>query len=176
MNIHRLQGAALIISAVIDLIGLIGSGTSAVRYLFVLGALLLMFGIPAVQSLQPAGTLGWIGIGLIELAALIVLILNVTTVSGAGVVSSAIPLLSALAGGIGRVIVGWITTRRDVFPQWVGWAFIAEGVLNFIGGLLNAAPLASAIGIIVALLGAAALLGYGWFIMNRSAGGVLSPH
>ncbi len=168
MNIRRLQGAALIISAVIDLVGLIGAGTSAVRYLFILGALLLMFGVPALQSLQPAGTLGWIGIGLIELAALIALILNVTGASGAGIVSNAIPLLSALAGGIGRVIVGWITTRRDVFPQWVGWAFIAEGVLNFLGGLLNAASLASVFGILVALLGAAALLGYGWFIMNRS--------
>lgn len=170
MNIRRLQGAALIISAVIGLIGLIGSGTSAVRYLFVLGALLLMFGVPAIQSLQPAGILGWIGIGLIELAALVALVLNLTA-SGSSVASSTIPLLSALAGGIGRIIVGWITARRDVFPQWVGWAFIAEGVLNFIGGQLNAASLASAIGIIVALVGAAALLTYGWFIMNRSAVG-----
>ena len=69
MNIRRLQGAALIISAVINLVGLLGSGTSAVRILFVIGALLLIFGVPAIESVQQAGMLDWAGIALIELKA-----------------------------------------------------------------------------------------------------------
>src|SRR5512138_2236425 len=169
MNIRRLQGAALIISAVINLVGLLGSGTSAVRILFVIGALLLIFGVPAIESVQQAGMLDWAGIALIELAAIIALVLNISFMSGAGISSSALPLASAILGGIGRVIVGWLTTQRDAFMKWVGWAFLAEGVLNLIGGLMGGSSLAEIVGILVALLGAAALLGYGWGIMQRSA-------
>ncbi len=168
MNIRRLQGAALIISAVIDLVGLIGSGTSAVRFLFILGALLLIFGVLGIEPVQKAGMLDWVGIVLIELAAIIALVLNIMSMSGGGLFSSAIPLTSAILGAIGRVIVGWLTTRRNVFPVWTGWAFIAEGILNFIGGLVSSAPWASTIGILVALLGAAALFGYGWGLMMHS--------
>ena len=102
MNIRRLQGAALIISAVINLVGLLGSGTSAVRILFVIGALLLIFGVPAIESVQQAGMLDWAGIALIELAAIIALVLNISFMSGAGISSSALPLASAILGGIGR--------------------------------------------------------------------------
>jgi hypothetical protein len=168
MNIRRLQGAVLIISAVIDLVGLIGSGTSAVRFLFLIGALLLIFGVLAIEPVQQAGTLDWVGIALIELAAIIALMLNILSMSGGGNLSIAIPLTSAILGGIGRVVVGWLSTRRNVFPVWAGWAFIAEGVLNFIGGLLGNAPFAEPVGILVALLGAAALFAYGWGIMQRS--------
>ena len=171
MNIRRLQGAALIISAVINLVGLIGSGTSAVRVLFVIGALLLILGLPAIESVQQAGMLDWVGIILIELAAIIALVLTISSMSGASVSSSAIPLASAILGAIGRVIVGWLTTRHNAFPAWVGWALIAEGVLNFLGGLLSIEVL----GILVPLLGAAALLGYGWWIMQRSGGWVSRP-
>ncbi len=169
MNIRRLQGAALIISAVINLVGLIGSGTSPVRYLFLLGALLLIFGVPAIELVQRAGTLDWVGIVLIELAAIIALVLNIVSMSGGGSFSSAIPLTSAILGAVGRVIVGWLTTQHRDFPVWAGWTFMAEGVLNFVGGLLGNAPFAEALGIVVALLGAAALFAYGWGIMQHSA-------
>ena len=169
MSIRRLQGAALIIAAVIDLVGLIGSGTSAVRFLFLLGALLLIFGVLGIEPVQKAGTLDWVGVALVEIAAIIALVLNLMSMSGGGDVSSAIPVTSAVLGGIGRVIVGWLTTRRNVFPVWTGWAFLAEGALNFVGGLLGNAPFAEAVGILVALLGAAALFGYGWGIMQHSS-------
>lgn len=175
MNIRRLQGAALIISAVIDLIGLIGSGTPAVRVLFIIGGLLLIFGIPAIQSVQPAGTLQWIGIILIELAAVIALVLNVMSMSGGANFGETIPLISAVAGLLGRLIVGWLTTQRDEFMKWVGWAFMADGVLNFIGDLITNSPLAFGIGVLGALAGAAALLGYGWGIMQRAGGWVSHP-
>jgi hypothetical protein len=168
MNIRRLQGAALIISAVIGLVGLIGSGTAAVRALFILGGLLLIFGVPAIELVQQAGMLDWVGIALIELAAIIALVLNIGSVSGASITSSAIPLLSAILGGVGRVIVGWLTIQRGAFMKWVGWAFVAEGILNLVGGLIGSSALASAVGILVVLLGAAALLGYGWGIMQHS--------
>src|SRR5512142_397065 len=168
MNIRRLQGAALIISAVINLVGLLGSGTSAVRILFLIGALLLIFGVPAIESVQQAGMLDWVGIALIELAAIIALVLNLGSMSGVSITSGAIPLVSAILGAVGRVIVGWLTTQRDAFMKWVGWTFIAGGILNLVGGLVGASPLAEAVSILVALLGAAALLGYGWGIMQRS--------
>ncbi len=169
MNIRRLQGAALIISAVINLVGLIGSGTSAVRFLFLLGALLLIFGALAIEPVQQAGTLDWAGVILIVLAAIIAFIINITSMAGAAVSSSAIPLTSAILGAVGRVIVGWLTTRRTVFPVWAGWALIGEGILNFVGGLLSSASLGTALGVLSVLLGAAALFAYGWGIMQHSA-------
>ncbi len=169
MNIRRLQGAALIISAVINLVGLIGSGTSPVRFLFLLGALLLIFGVLAIEPVQQAGTLDWVGILLVMVAAGIAFIVNITSMTGAAISSSTIPLASAILGAIGRIIVGWLTTRRNVFPVWAGWAFIGEGVLNFVGGLLTSAALGTALGILAVLLGAAALFAYGWGIMQHSA-------
>ncbi len=74
MDLRRLQGVALIVSAVIDLVGLIGAGTSPVRFLFMLGALLLIFGVLAIEPVQQAGSLDWVGIGLIVLAAAIALV------------------------------------------------------------------------------------------------------
>ncbi len=65
------------------------------------------------------------------------------------------------------MIVGWFTTRRNVFPAWAGWALIAEGLLNLVGGLVSGGPI---FGILVALLGAAALFGYGgWLLQERRA-------
>jgi hypothetical protein len=167
MSIRRLQGAALIISAVINLVGLIGSGTSAVRILFIIGGLLFIFGVPAIQSVQPMGTLGWVGIVLIELAALVALVFNVMAVSGAADFGDTLPMASAIAAVIGRVTVGWLTTRRSVFPIWAGWAFMADGMVNFIGGLLSNPALVTAFGILSAVLSAAALFAYGWGIMQR---------
>ena len=168
MSVRRLQGWALIISAVIDLVGLIAPGSSPVRFLFIIGAVLLIFGVPAIQSVQPEGTLGWVGIVLIELAAVIALIVNISAMTGGTDLGSALPLTSAIAGMIGEVIIGWLTTRRSVFPQWAGWAFIVHGVLNLVGGLFEGGSLASVLGIVVALVGAAALFGYGWGITQHS--------
>lgn len=168
MGMRRLQGAALIVSAVIDLVGLIGSGTPAVRFLFLLGSLLLIFGVLAIEPVQQAGSLDWFGIALVVLAAAIALVLSLMSMSGGGNFGDAIPLVSAILGGVGRVIVGWLTTRRKVFPVWAGWAFMAEGILNLVGGLLANAPFGEAVGILVALLGAAALFAYGWGIMQHS--------
>ncbi len=167
MDLRRLQGVALIVSAVIDLVGLIGAGTSPVRFLFMLGALLLIFGVLAIEPVQQAGSLDWVGIGLIVLAAAIALVVNFMSTSGAGPSSDLVPVASAIFGAAGRVIVGWFTTRRNVFPAWAGWALIAEGLLNLVGGLVSGGPI---FGILVALLGAAALFGYGgWLLQERRA-------
>src|SRR5512138_991960 len=138
MGIRRLQGWALVIAGLIGLLSIIGSNSSIFKILFIIGALLLTVGAPAIESLQRSGTLGWVGIALIELAALAALALNLMASGASMAETSAIPLGSALAGALGRVIVGWLTTRARVFPAWAGWAFIAEGVLNFLGGILAA--------------------------------------
>jgi hypothetical protein len=164
MSVRRLQGSALIISAVINLVGLMAPGSPPVRFLFIVGAVLLIFGVPAIQSVQPEGTLGWIGIVLIELAAVIALVVNINALAG-GADLGAVPLVSAIAGAIGEVIVGWLTSRRSIFPQWAGWAFIVHGVLNLAGGLFGGGFV---LGIIVALVGAAALFAYGWGITQHS--------
>lgn len=169
MSIRRAQGWALIASAVIALLSIIGSDSSFFRILFILGAVLLILGVPAIQLVQRSGMLGWAGILLIELGAIIALAMNLTATGGSAVVGPAVPLISALAGALGRVIVGWLTTRTRVFPSWTGWAFIAEGVLNFLGGVMAPSLFTSAVGLIVPLVAAAALAGYGWGIVQQAS-------
>jgi hypothetical protein len=167
MGIRRLQGWALILSAVISLLSLVGSNSSLFRVLFFIGALLLIFGVPAIQTEQHAGILGWIGIILIEIGAVIALILNAASLNGSAYSAMALPVASALAGGIGRLIVGWLTARRRIFAAWVGWAFLLEGLLNIFDGLVEAEYVTPVLGAVIPLLGAAALLGYGWGIIRR---------
>ncbi len=164
MNFRRMQGWALVVSAIILLLSLVGSISSVFHYLNVLGILLFIIGIPAIQSVQPMGTPGLIGIVLLELAAVIALIVNLTGGSGIG---EAIMFISALSGFLGRLVVGWLTTQKKTFAMWVGWAFMLEGLLNFVGGLGDLGSLASIVGIIAPLLAAAALLGYGLGITGK---------
>ena len=168
MSSRRLQGWALIISAAIGLVGLLGGDSSFLRILLLVGALLLMLGVPAIASVQPIGMLGWVGIILIELSALIALYLGFTSVTGSTLAGEALPFASALVGAIGRVIVGWLTVRGKAFPGWAGWSFILEGFLNFVGGAFAVALLSPIVAWIVPLAGAAALFAYGWGVVRHS--------
>ena len=110
MNVRRLQGLALIVSAVCFLLGLFGPqtisliGQQATTFYNIAGIILFMLGIPAVYSAQPTGSIGLAGILLLELAAFIPLLfrLNMVTADLAGSLS----LTSALAGMVGAVING----------------------------------------------------------------------
>src|SRR5512143_1604541 len=135
MNARRLQGLALMLSAVCLLLGLLGLNSSLGPVVTIIGILLFMLGIPAIQAVQPTGWLGVAGIVLLELGALIALGFRLDLVSAS--LASGLSLTSALLGMLGAVIVGWLTTREHVFPGWVGWAFLFQGLLNFISGMFD---------------------------------------
>src|SRR3989304_10374687 len=73
MNLSRVQGLALIVGAVCQLIALFGGDTVVAGTLGVIGLLLLIFGISAVNTSQPTGAIGLIGVILIILAGVIAL-------------------------------------------------------------------------------------------------------
>jgi hypothetical protein len=80
-------------------------------------------------------------------------------------------MTSAVLGTLGAVIVGWLTTRERVFPAWVGWVFLAQGLLNFIAGSFDFGSLASVFRILLPGLQAIALLAYGYFISRNKRHG-----
>ena len=143
MNVRRFQGWALIVSALTTLLGLfnlLGSSDSILlRIIGLIGAVLFIIGLPAIQALQPqTGRAGQVGLILLGIAAVIALMLGLLSLSDSHVdISSIVPFLSALAGLLGSLLVGWTTTQARVFPAWVGWLLILAGLLNFVGGLLS---------------------------------------
>lgn len=178
MNFRRFQGWVLVIYALFGLLDLLPGDIPFFRILFIIGALLFIVGVPAIQSVQPMGTAGLVGIIMLELAAVISLGVNLLFLTGRVLflpsgVGDAIFFISALAGALGRVIVGWLTTRQGIFPAWVGWAFFLQGLLHlirlFLIGLFDLRTLVSVIGIIALLLGSAVLFGYGFGIARRAS-------
>src|SRR5689334_11625449 len=101
MNLRRLQGLELILSAVCLLLGAFGPQT--VSFL-TWGIFLLIWGIPAVYSAQPTGWVGLAGIVLLELAALIALGFRLHLVPPSSLGDS-LSLTSAILGMLGAVIV-----------------------------------------------------------------------
>lgn len=172
MSIRRMQGWALILSALLSLLAILRADSPVIKALLLAGAVLLILGVPAVGTMQRFGTLGWAAIVLVELGAIAALALNLVASAGGTGLSDAFPFGAALAGALGRVIVGWLTTRETILPAWAGWAFIAEGVINFLGGLVSIPALSTALGFIVVLLGAAALIGFGLGIIRHEAAGM----
>ena len=173
INIRRLQGLALIVSAVCLLLGLFGPqsigifGPQITMFYLTTSVILFMLGIPAIHSAQPTGWIGLMGIVLLEVAALIALGFRFNMLMPSPL-SNSLSFTSALAGMLGAVIVGWLTTREHVFPAWVGWAFIAQGVFNFITGPFKFNSLAGVLVVFLPILQVAALLGYGYFIFQQS--------
>jgi hypothetical protein len=172
MNIQRLQGPALIVSAVCLLLGLFGPQTigivgpqTAMLYVTT-SAILFILGIPAIHLAQPTGWIGLAGIVLLELAALIVLGFRFNMMPSG--LADSLSLTSAIAGTLGAVITGWLTTREHVFPAWVGWAFMAQGLLTFLSGQLTLNSLPAVLLMFFPILQAMALFGYGYFIFQPS--------
>jgi hypothetical protein len=159
MNVRRLQGLALILSAVCLLLTAFVGETSIV---VMIGVILFILGIPAIYSAQPSGWVGLAGIVLLELAALIALGFRLHLVPSS--LGDSLSLSSALLGMLGAVIVGWLTTREHVFPAWVGWVFMAQGLLNFITGLFNIGAQGRLFPILIPILQTVATFAYGYFI------------
>lgn len=166
MNIRRLLGLLLVLSAVCLLVGHFGPDTTLFHVIALIGTAAFMIGIPAIQLVQPTGWIGWAGTALLELAAVIALGFQLDVITSPNLGGS-LGTLSAIAGLAGRLIIGWETVRNNAFPAWVGWAFISEGLLNALGGVFNLGSFANGFSLIVLLLGAAALFGYGFFISKR---------
>jgi hypothetical protein len=166
MNTHRVQGLALIIGAVCSLLAFFISDSLPFHYIGIIGGLLFIFGIPAIHASQPSGSIGLIGIILIILAAVIALGFSVGIFGDTNFDDSLIAT-SAFSALAGRLIVGWLTIKKRVFSQWIGWAFIAEGLIN-LGGFLDLAALASLISVVVTLAGTAAQFGYGVHIFRET--------
>ncbi len=167
MTIRRIQGLALIVGAVISLIVFFGSDSTLFHILGVITALLFIFGIPAVHTTQRSGSLGLIGIVLLILAALVALGFKLDILGHTGL-DNALIITSIVSGLLGRIITGWLTITKKVFSQWIGWVFILEGLLNTLAGLVNFGTLTYPLSIVVVLLGAAALLGYGFRVFQKS--------
>ncbi len=172
MSVRRMQGWALVVSGLLALLWILNSDSSVIRALLTVGAVLLILGVPAIGTVQRFSTLGWLGIVLVEVAAIVALVINLTGSGGGSGLTNALPLVAALAGAVGRVIVGWLTTRQKMLPAWAGWAFMAEGVINFLGGLVSISALSPVLGAVVPLLGAAALVGYGLGIIRHEGAAV----
>lgn len=165
MKVQRWQGLALILSAVSLIIGLLGP--QAAMFLITISSILFILGIPAIHSAQPTGWIGLAGIVLLELAALIALGFRFNLVPWPSSLGDSLALISAAAGMVGAIIVGWFTIRENVFPAWVGWAFMIYGLLNFTTGLLL---FNSSLGVLIPflpVLQAVALFAYGYFIFQK---------
>ena len=168
MNTRRLQGWALAAAAVLGLLVLVRSGSTIFPVAFVVGGILLIVGLPAIHAIEPSGTGGLIGLILVELGAVIAVVFNLVAAFGGSGLGSVVPFIGAAAAGIGRLVVGWLTSRGRVFAPWAGWAFIISGLVNFVGGLLATGVLASALGILAPLAEAVALIGYALAIQRSS--------
>jgi len=166
MSVRRLQGVALILSAITSLIGFLGGDTPLFNAITVISVILFIVGIPAVYTAQPLGSLGLVGIVLVVIAALIALGFRLLDLNLATSIQSILIWTSILAGAAGRVIVGWLTTRHRVFPAWVGWAFLVEGLLVLLGGF-DLGAFTNTFVVIITLVGALALLGYGFYLLRQ---------
>jgi hypothetical protein len=164
MNVRSLQGLALILSAIFTLVGFLGPDTALFNAILSLSTILFIVGIPAVYTTQPIGTAGLVGVILMIVAALIALGFRLLDLPLSEGVQDVLIWISILSGLAGRLIVGWLTTRHRVFPAWVGWALMAEGVLLFPFGDLGS--IGNVLTIIVIVLGAVALLGYGYYLFR----------
>lgn len=174
MSVLRLQGLALILSAVSLSIGLFGPqsigiiGPQATMFFIMTSTILFILGIPAIHSVQPTGWIGMAGIVLLEFAALIALGFRLNMVSWPSSLGDSLALISAIAGMFGAIIIGWLTTREHVFPAWVGWAFIAYGLLNLIAGPFKFNSLPGVLIWFLPILQAVALFTYGYFIYQKT--------
>jgi hypothetical protein len=163
MNIRRVQGLALIIGEVCLLLAFFGPDAIA-SFLGILGILLFIFGIPAVNTSQPSGSIGLIGIVLMVLAAAIALGFRVGVFGDTGM-EDALIATSVISGLAGRIITGWLTVKKQVFSPWLGWALIAIGVINMATFIFDLGS--PTISTVVTLLEAAVLAGYGVQIFQK---------
>jgi hypothetical protein len=176
LDTRLLAGWALVISGLVNVVFSVVvifnlPQPGALMIIVSLATLLLIVGLPAVQLSQPAtGWPGWLGIGLMELAAVIAFVVSLLSLLTSLNIPSGVPFTSALAGMIGDILVGLLTIRARVFPAWIGWALAISGVVNFAGGLLPNQPWLPVVVGLFEIAGAVAIAGYGWSIVQSLRG------
>ena len=188
MNIRRLQGLALIISA---LTGMLFYILNFLPYIFnsivileVIYGVLFIVGLSAIQNIQPQTKKSWITrtrkwwiIGLIFMAIppFHKIISGLTIIFAIDLESYIwvdLGFFMGIAYSGGYLLVGWLTTQTRVFPVWVGWLLIIAGILHTILWFsilyLQLLPLPIPITrILGGLSESGALAGYGWTIFNH---------
>ena len=166
MNSRRVQGLALFIGAACLPLALLDLEADYFRYLGLIGLLLFLFGIPAINASQSSGTLGWIGTILIILAAVIAFGFRAGVFGETGFDAPLIAT-SVIAALAGRIITGWLTIKNQVFSPWLGWSLMAVGVIN-LSGSLSLGSLGIVISIALTLFDAAVLAIYGIQIFRKN--------
>jgi hypothetical protein len=147
----------------------IGGDAPILRVAGIVLSVLLLLGLSAIWGLQPqTGRPGQAGLWCLGIGAVIALVVRALSLGSQVDVGDLVPLLSAMFGLIGSVVVGWMTIRARVFPAVVGWLLIVGGVLNLLGGLTPAGLFTTLVGITSALAEAVATAGYGWTIVGST--------
>jgi len=174
MTLRQLGGWALLANALIGVLlsldMLVGGANTPppVTVVQLIGLLLFIAGLPAIQAMQPqTGRLGQLGLLLLGLGAGIAFIVVAVYLAG-GSTPSFLSFTSALTAVVGSVVVGWITIRAKVFPSWIGWLLLVTGVLNFAAGYLPAGMLTTTVDVIVGVATSLPIAGYGWSIVQRT--------
>ncbi len=168
----RLSAWALILSALIFLFGfawdhvLNGPFIIFTVTLGLLGSVLFLVGLPGIQQSQPQTERpGQVGLILMGIGAVIAIIANLLVRLLGMDIGDWVPLISALAGALGSIIVGWVTIRANVFRPWIGWLLVIGATLNVL------APILPPEAIFISQLGlfaqSAALIGYGLSMLQR---------
>ena len=166
MNIRRSQGLALFLGAAFLPLALLDLNADYFRYLGLIGVLLFLFGVPAINTSQPSGPIGWIGILLILLAAVIAVGFRIGVFGDTGF-EDALIATSVIGALAGRIITGWLTIKKQVFSPWLGWGLLAVGVINLTGSL-DLGSLGSVISIALVLFDSAVLAVYGIEIFRKN--------
>ena len=159
MNIVRVQGLALLLGAICLPLSLLELGTDYSQYVASIGIVLIILGVPAINTRHTSGLTGLIGVALIILAAVIALGFRVGIAEGSGFEDVLIPIsvMSALAG---RIITGGLTIAKRVFSPWLGWGLIAVGVVN-LAGSFDLGSVGNVISMTLVVLDAAVFAGFG---------------
>src|SRR5215207_7022439 len=109
MSVLRVQGLALILSAVSLFIASFGPqntgiiGPRATMFLILISTILFILGIPALYSAQPTGWMGMAGIVLLEFAALIALAFRLNMIAWPSSLGDSLALTSAITGMLGAL-------------------------------------------------------------------------
>jgi hypothetical protein len=141
----RLAGWALVVNAVIGFILFLDwafdlSQPDALVVLHLLGLLLFIAGLPALQLVEPRlGRNGQIGIGLTQLGAAIAFVVILLNLVSSVEAASAVTFTSSLAGMLGYVMLGVLFVRGRYFRIWVGAFLVVAGIINFVTGQVSSA-------------------------------------
>jgi hypothetical protein len=170
----RLGGWALLINALIGAVFALlllfdVSYPRGVTLVQLVGVLLFLVGLQTIALLQPrGGQVQWIGLSVMALAAMI---------AGVGLIlflldrelPDPLPFTSALCGMLGDLLVAAITLRQHAVPRWAAWLLAVSGVVNLVTGQLDGGDWLRIVAAGGAVLGAAAIAGYGSTAVARTA-------